>query len=55
VTERRPLHPSITELQIDALVETFYAAIWADQRLGPIFAAHIADREKHLETMSSAS
>jgi hemoglobin len=46
-----PVHPSITAEQIDAMVEAFYRQIWADDRLGPIFAAHISDRAKHLQTM----
>jgi hemoglobin len=50
---RLPLHASITEAQIDALVETFYTAIWRDPRLGPIFAAHVTDRPKHLATMKA--
>ncbi len=48
---RLPLHDSITEAQVDALVETFYRRIWSDDRLGPIFAAHVTDRPKHLATM----
>jgi hemoglobin len=48
---RLPLHDSITEAHVDALVETFYSRIWVDERLGPIFAAHITDRPKHLATM----
>jgi hemoglobin len=51
VIARTPVHPSITEAQIDALVETFYSAIWSDDRLGPIFSAHITDRPVHLATM----
>jgi hemoglobin len=51
VIARPPVHPSITEAQIDALVETFYSAIWSDDRLGPIFSAHITDRPVHLATM----
>lgn len=50
---RTPLHPTITRDQIDVLVETFYADVWADARLGPIFTARIADRPRHLATMKS--
>lgn len=48
---RAPAHPEITEEQIGALVDRFYERIWTDPRLGPIFAAHIADRDGHLATM----
>ena len=48
---RTPLHPSITEAQISDLVDTFYDAVWADDRLGPIFAGRIADRPAHLAKM----
>lgn len=33
---------------IAKLVDTFYARIRADARLGPIFAAHVADWDSHL-------
>lgn len=48
---REPVHPSITPSQIDQLVERFYADVWADQRLGPMFAARIDDRPGHLSKM----
>lgn len=51
MTDRRPVHSSITEQHVDALVETFYSSVWADERLGPIFEAHIVDRAAHLATM----
>jgi hemoglobin len=51
VIKRRPIHPSITQRHIDTLVDTFYDAVWADARLGPIFKSRIADRPAHLATM----
>lgn len=48
---RQPVHPSITEEQISYLVDTFYDKVWAEERLGPIFIARIADRDAHLAKM----
>ncbi|MEO1206851.1 MAG: group III truncated hemoglobin [Pseudomonadota bacterium] len=48
---RTPLHASITEAQISNLVETFYDRVWADERLGPIFAGRVSDRPEHLVKM----
>lgn len=50
---RHPVHSSITEAQISDLVETFYDAVWADPRLGPIFAGRVADRPAHLAKMKA--
>lgn len=50
---RTPVHHSITEAQIAALVDTFYDDVWADPRLGPIFAARVADRPQHLTKMKA--
>lgn len=50
-TSRQPVHPSITEEKISALVETFYDSVWADEQLGPIFSKAVNDRSKHLEKM----
>ncbi len=50
---RHPVHPSITEAQIAHLVDTFYDAVWADPRLGPIFAGRIPDRPAHLTKMKT--
>ncbi len=49
--ERQPLHPTITQAQINHLVEGFYAAAWDDDRLGPIFSGAVTDRPAHLEKM----
>jgi hemoglobin len=48
---REPMHPSITEAQIDQLVERFYRDAWDHERLGPLFAARVADRPAHLAKM----
>lgn len=50
---RHPVHASITETQISHLVETFYDAVWADPRLGPIFKGRVADRPAHLAKMKA--
>ncbi len=39
---RAPVHATITQPQIDKLVEHFYENIRADSRLGPIFDVRIA-------------
>ncbi len=50
---RAPIHPAIDEAMIERLVRHFYAAVRADPRLAPIFAAAIPgdDWEPHLRTM----
>lgn len=54
VTERRPVHDSITAEQISDLVETFYARVQQDARLAPIFEKHITGVWRpHLEKMKS--
>lgn len=39
---------SCTEDEITQLVHTFYARVRRDERLGPIFAAHVDDWDRHL-------
>ncbi|MGH6779220.1 MAG: group III truncated hemoglobin, partial [Bradyrhizobium sp.] len=41
----------ITEAMIDLLVRSFYEKVRADEMLGPIFDARIADWEPHLAQM----
>ena len=41
----------VTEEMIQALVRAFYVRVQADQILGPIFTARIADWEPHLNKM----
>ncbi len=41
----------IDEAMIERLVPAFYARVRADELLGPIFAARIADWEPHLQRM----
>lgn len=49
---RKPLHPAITEDLIRFLVETFYARVRTDRRLGPIFEAVLPDDwSGHLNVM----
>lgn len=49
---RTPVHASITEEQISDLVDGFYARVWADDRLGPIFSARLeSKRDEHLAKM----
>jgi hemoglobin len=46
-------HPLVDRAFIATLVRTFYGRVRADPRLGPIFAAEIADHwEPHLEKMT---
>ncbi len=49
--DRHPVHGSITEEQIGRLVDSFYAEVWADPVLGPIFSSRINKREAHLAKM----
>jgi len=51
--DRVAVHETITESQISRLVEAFYADVWADERLGPIFSARVADRNAHLIKMKT--
>jgi hemoglobin len=49
---REPLHPSIDDALIEALVRSFYDKIRADEELGPIFSSVITgDWEPHLQKM----
>lgn len=41
----------IDEALIDRLVRGFYAKVRADELIGPVFEAHIADWEPHLQRM----
>ena len=41
----------VTEEMIETLVRAFYGKVLADETLGPIFAARIADWEPHLRKM----
>ncbi len=43
--------PSVTEDDVTALVARFYELVRADDRLGPIFDAAIADWDEHLQIM----
>jgi hemoglobin len=46
-------HPGVDRAFIGRLVRAFYARVRRDERLGPIFAHHIAgDWEPHLEKMT---
>ena len=48
-SHRQPVHPSIDENKIDALVRHFYGRVRKDDELGPIFAQAITgDWEPHL-------
>lgn len=49
--KRNPVHKSITSLQISEFVDTFYIEVRKDDRLGPIFEAHISDWDRHLALM----
>jgi hemoglobin len=40
-----------TEEEIAGLVHAFYAAVRDDAQLGPIFAAHVKDWDRHLPKM----
>lgn len=42
--DARPAHAAILPAHIDALVETFYARVRADARLGPLFEDRLAGR-----------
>lgn len=50
---RTPAHPSIDRAQTEALVDTFYGRVQADERLGAIFAGRIDDWGPHLSKMKS--
>lgn len=41
----------VTELDVRALVESFYETVRVDDLLGPIFARHVADWSLHLPKM----
>ena len=50
--KREPAHPAIDAEGISRLVETFYARVRADARLGPIFEARLEGRwPEHLKKM----
>lgn len=50
--KREPVHPTIDSDAIARLVDTFYARVRADARLGPIFEARLAGRwPDHLQKM----
>ncbi len=51
--ERHPVHDSISEEQIGRLVDSFYADVWADPVLGPIFSSRIKERDAHLVKMKN--
>ena len=40
-----------TEEEVSSLVHRFYEAVRADALLGPFFAAHVSDWERHLPKM----
>jgi hemoglobin len=40
-----------TEAEVHDLVHAFYASVRGDAQLGPIFAAHVRDWDRHLATM----
>ena len=40
-----------TEEEVSSLVHRFYAAVRADAVLGPFFAAHVSDWDRHLPKM----
>lgn len=48
---RRAASIGIDDALISDLVETFYARVRADEGLGPIFDAHVADWPRHLARM----
>lgn len=53
VAERPLRHPGIDRPFIGRLVRAFYCRVRQDERLGPIFAHHIAGEwEPHLEKMT---
>lgn len=40
-----------TEEEVVAMVHSFYARVQQDERLGPIFNAHVEDWDQHLSTL----
>lgn len=50
VTGPEPAAPTHAELR--ALVDAFYTRVRADDRLAPIFEAHVADWEAHSERLT---
>ena len=51
ITAQIAARTGITEAMIEQLVRAFYAKVRADEVLGPIFEARIADWEPHLTQM----
>ena len=52
--KRQSVHPSITEEKISELVEVFYGKVVLNERLGPVFRAHIhGDWDEHLAKMKT--
>ena len=51
ITAQIAARTGITEAMIERLVRGFYAKVRADEVLGPIFEARIADWEPHLQQM----
>ena len=51
ITAQIAAHTGITEAMIEQVVRAFYAKARADEVLGPIFEARIADWEPHLQQM----
>ena len=45
------LEAGVTPAMIRRLVNGFYAQVRLDERLGPVFAAHVKDWEEHLDKM----
>lgn len=41
-----------THAQLRTLIDAFYERVRADERLGPIFAAHVSDWEAHSERLT---
>ena len=41
-----------THAQLRTLIDAFYERVRADERLGPIFAAHVADWDEHSERLT---
>jgi len=41
-----------THAQLRTLIDAFYERVRADERLGPIFAAHVADWDAHSERLT---
>jgi hemoglobin len=41
-----------THAQLRTLIDAFYARVRADERLGPIFAAHVKDWDEHSERLT---